>query len=116
LADYEGPMEQAITALKAALEQPEPWVKSYCGGKPNYTTPAEQEPVAWMHKKTGLLRREISRPKGVDWDTNYWEPLYTHPPRREWKGLSQEEIDRWTPEIHPVILAVEAELKEKNHE
>jgi hypothetical protein len=24
LADYEGPMEQAITALKAALEQPEP--------------------------------------------------------------------------------------------
>ena len=30
LADYEGPMEQAITALKAALEQP------------------EQEPVAWM--------------------------------------------------------------------
>jgi len=23
LADYEGPMEQAITALKAALEQPE---------------------------------------------------------------------------------------------
>jgi hypothetical protein len=43
-------------------------------------------------------------------------PLYTHPPRREWRGLSQEEIDRWTPEIHPVILAVEAELKEKNHE
>jgi len=33
---------QAIEALKAALEQPEPWVKSYCGGKPNYTTP-EQE-------------------------------------------------------------------------
>jgi hypothetical protein len=24
LADYEGPMEQAINALKAALEQPEP--------------------------------------------------------------------------------------------
>jgi len=35
-----------------------------------------QEPVAWMHKETGLLRREISRPKGADWDTNYWEPLY----------------------------------------
>jgi hypothetical protein len=27
LADYEGPMEQAIAALKAALEQPEPTVK-----------------------------------------------------------------------------------------
>ncbi len=44
--------------LRAALEQP------------------EQEPVAWMHKETGLLRREISRPKGADWDANYWQPLY----------------------------------------
>jgi hypothetical protein len=36
----------------------------------------EQEPVAWIHKETGLLRREISRPKGADWDANYWQPLY----------------------------------------
>ena len=35
-----------------------------------------QEPVAWMHKETGLLRLEISRPKGADWDANYWQPLY----------------------------------------
>jgi len=35
-----------------------------------------QEPVAWMHKETGSLRREISRPKGADWDANYWQPLY----------------------------------------
>ena len=42
------------------------------------------------------------------------ESLYTHPPRREWQSLSEEEIDRWTPEIHPVIRAVEAALKEKN--
>jgi hypothetical protein len=38
------------------------------------------------------------------------------PPRREWRGLSEEEIDRWTPEIHPVILAIEAALRRKNHE
>lgn len=50
--------ESAIAALRAALEQP------------------EQEPKAWMHKETGLLRREISRPKGADWDANYWQPLY----------------------------------------
>jgi hypothetical protein len=30
--------------MKVTHEQPEPWVKSYCGGKPNYTTPAEREP------------------------------------------------------------------------
>jgi hypothetical protein len=39
----------------------------------------QQKPVAWMHKETGLLRREISRPKGADWDSNYWEPLYASP-------------------------------------
>lgn len=33
-------------------------------------------PVAWVHKETGLLRREISGPKGADWDANYWQPLY----------------------------------------
>jgi hypothetical protein len=47
-------------------------------------------PVAYMHKETGLLRREIGRPKGADWDANYWEPLYTHPPKR--KPLTEEEI------------------------
>ena len=62
LADYEGPMEQAITALKAALEQP------------------EQEPVAWCDiEEDGTIH-----------GLRYWsEPgrrehaLYTHPPRRE---------------------------------
>ena len=38
-----------------------------------------QEPVAYIHKETGLLRREINRPKGADWDANYWEPLYASP-------------------------------------
>ena len=32
---------ESITALRAAIEQA-PWVKSYAGGKPNYTTPEEQ--------------------------------------------------------------------------
>ena len=71
LADYEGPMEQAITALKAALAQP------------------VQEPVAWCDiEEDGTIH-----------GLRYWsEPgrrehaLYTHPPRREWRGLSEEEI------------------------
>jgi hypothetical protein len=40
--------------------------------------------------------------------------LFAAPPRREWQSLSEEEIDRWTPEIHPVIRAIEQALKEKN--
>jgi hypothetical protein len=90
----------AITALRDALAQ------------------KEQEPVAWRYK--GMM--------GMPWslsDDGYYvsckrdngymvEPLYTHPPRREWQGLTEEEIDRWTPEIHPVIRAIEQALKEKN--
>ena len=48
--------QERADALRAALAEP------------------VQEPVAWIHKETGLLRREISRPKGADWDSTYWEP------------------------------------------
>jgi hypothetical protein len=64
--------EEAIDALKAALEQP------------------EQEPVSTWY--------------GTDWPAHmqlmaqlaHLEPgtdLYTHPPRREWRGLTEEEIN-----------------------
>jgi len=34
--------------------------------------------------------------------------------RKEWVGLTETEIDEWTPEIHGVIRSIEAKLKEKN--
>jgi hypothetical protein len=34
------PILHALQALRTAPEH-EPWVKSYCGGKPNYTAPEE---------------------------------------------------------------------------
>ena len=34
--------------------------------------------------------------------------------KRTWVGLTDEEINEWTPEIHGVIQAIEAKLKEKN--
>jgi hypothetical protein len=89
LADYEGPMEQAITALKAALEQPEP---------------QEKEPVAWACFKNGELQTELI---GTEADVNFWsasdEPemegmvkgaLYTHPPRRECLHAEVNELKR----------------------
>jgi len=36
------------------------------------------------------------------------------PSQREWVGLTDEEINEWTPEICSVIQAIEAKLKEKN--
>ena len=34
--------------------------------------------------------------------------------KKEWIGLTDEEINEWTPEIHSVIRSIEALLKEKN--
>ncbi len=106
--------DAAITALRTAIAEAE-----------------KQEPVAWMDASETAL----------SWE-NYLDcmkPLYTTPPaaqpeqepvwdasapivmtphpafaKRQWVGLTDEEIDEWTPEIHSVIQAIEAKLKEKN--
>jgi hypothetical protein len=100
LADYEGPMEQAITALKAALEQP------------------EQEPVAWMvtDKDGRHFIFRINKPVISEGET--LAPLYTTPPRREWRGLTEEEfgyIYVRSATHEEFARAVEQALKEKNH-
>jgi len=120
-------MDKAITALRQAIEEAEkhePWVKTYCGGKPNYTTPAEkQEPVAW---------REVAGKTTQYYDYNEdgrGEPLYAAPQpdlarvgevgvwgdKREWVGLTDDEIwDCYTSQGKQFYLAIEAKLKEKN--
>jgi hypothetical protein len=100
LADYEGPMEQAITALRAALAQQ-----------------PEQEPVAWM-----TPGKDIITCNGAGARFNDWTPLFTHPPRREWQSLTEEEIRRMGIETPgqqggwnlAFARAIEAALKERN--
>jgi hypothetical protein len=94
------------------------WVKTYAGGKPNYTTP-EQEPVAFRNIETGefctggFLRKDWAK----------WQPLYAAPPKREWVGLTVDEIDKFMPycnsdqdlsEFRTFAFEIEAKLKEKN--
>jgi len=98
----------------------EQWVKTYSGGKPNYTQPIEQEPVAvWELQEGG-------------WDTiadaEWMETLpigtklYTAPPQREWQGLTDGEYEAMA-EQHVTncyfdtlkyAKAIEAKLREKN--
>jgi hypothetical protein len=98
--------EQQIAkeALRAALAQKE-----------------QAEPVLVVEKEPDYMSRghfyEGSKPfidPTLVWKLPIGTKLYTQPPRREWQSLSEEEIDRWTPEIHPVIRAIEQALKEKN--
>jgi hypothetical protein len=101
-------LDRRKQALRAALaQQDEP--KGGGNLPPPLQAEPVEEPVAWRHKGAGHFTVTPLVSKFPE-----WEPLYTTPPRREWKSLTEEEIDRWTPEIHPVIRAVEAALKEKN--
>jgi hypothetical protein len=100
--------KQAIAALRQALE-------------------TEQEPVArlktWSDGSVSVLKT-----KSHAFADHELEPVYAAPPKREWVGLTDEEIqdlgylsqkidegnsewfDRWG-----FARAIEAKLKEKNH-
>jgi hypothetical protein len=106
---------KAIAALRAALEQP------------------EQEPVAWMvYTQDGKSVCVTDNPADfIEWRSF---PLYTHPPRCEWRGLTEEEIidavresdldwhQGWTLEegepnrYTQLVRAVGVALRSKNHE
>ena len=96
---------KAITALKAALEQP------------------EQEPVAWPE---GYEPHELPADyTGKLWIEGQVRRLYeASPPRREWRSLSEEEIQRMGNETPgqqggwnlAFARAIEQALRSKNHE
>jgi hypothetical protein len=98
----------AITTLRAALAQ------------------QEQEPVAWRYRNANTDHVYLVWKKGTG--GRNWTPLYTHPPRREWQSLSEDELtalgvihSRYQEESletggwFDFARAVEAALKEKNN-
>jgi len=75
----------------------------------------EQEPVAWMYVNEDGECEQIEY--GPVFDDPGVTPLYTSPPKREWVGLTAEEVQ----EIHlkephwgNFACAIEAKLKERN--
>ena len=79
----------------------------------------EQKPVAWMHTTgTGHV---YFRKKPQD-KVYSPQPVYTAPPKREWVGLTDEEINSvryqrdWTADWTDTTFAraIEAKLREKN--
>jgi hypothetical protein len=75
----------------------------------------EQEPVAW--KVAGEVSN-WSKDFSAYQTKTYVEPVYTHPPRREWVGLTDEEIEKEFGFIDELLRdcvhRTEAKLKEKN--
>jgi hypothetical protein len=68
-------INNAASFLRAALEQP------------------EQEPVAWMDPNRGeVCRAHWLESHAPERDVDRFScPLFTHPPRREWQGLTNDE-------------------------
>ena len=82
-----------------------------------YYAQPEQEPVAWMvltqdDKKLMLWGQE--KPPIFDAPVKLI-PLYTAPPKREWVGLTDDEIEHLRND-QPwwMVRDIEAKLKEKN--
>jgi hypothetical protein len=95
----------AERALEAALEQP------------------EQEPVAYWHKPN-QEDEEFIHAQAVNGKCPDCVPLYTHPPRREWRGLKEWEINDGLDQLptedvcswsfRKGVYFAEAALKERN--
>ncbi len=103
----------AERALEAALEHP------------------EQEPVAFMY--VGIKNDGTTHGPHLVWEPEYMDamsaekgvravPLFTHPPRRAWQGLTEEEIyplysePSSDAEMVEFARAIEAALRSKNYE
>ncbi len=118
-----------MTTLREAAQQA---LEALEGELPGWRTPAQEraitalraalEPVAWQWLNTAHFRKKLP----ADAEPGAWNPLYTHPPRREWRGLTEEEISALFPshlrgdykDLIPYSFAraVEAALRSKNYE
>ena len=128
-------VEKTIKTLRQVLEQPEQTVslEEYKRLQRLVTSQgirlmeyeSEQEPVAWMsHSPTKGNGKQLhwTKAEAWRWSSNI-TPLYTAPPKREWQGLTYEEIsasvDICEQNVKGEFLvdyarAIEAKLREKN--
>jgi hypothetical protein len=120
---------QAIEALRAALaQQDEP--KGGGNLPPPLQAEPVQEPVLVVEKEPDYMSRghfyEGSKPfidPTLVWKLPIGTKLYAQPPRREWEGLSEEDMEDLLPlysdpsantEMLEFAAAIEVKLKEKN--
>ena len=92
-----------------------------CGefdSRPAPLSQPEQEPVAWISDsptKGNGKQLHFAKADAWKWSSNI-TPLYAAPPRKEWVGLTDEEVDfiadsEWE---EAFVRLVEAKLKERN--
>ena len=121
-----------ITIDRAALEQaeqePDRWGAGYEAGYAAGMAemkPEQAEPVAWMVYTQDGKSVLCVTDNPADFIESRSFPLYTHPPRREWQVLTDEEIENTSDQIErsdffdtvvTFARAIEAALRSKNHD
>jgi hypothetical protein len=113
MSDLRDAAELALTALENTC--PNNWTSVKENLRKALAQP-EPEPVAWGNKKGEFKVHQ----EADDAFKSTAIPFYTAPPKREWVGLTDEEIENlwemaqaWNAPKHFYIL-IAAKLKEKN--
>jgi hypothetical protein len=100
LADYEGPMEQAITALKAALEQPEQEQPVANNPDPYHLSRILHElagsaSMCWEHvDRAGVFQSTQAADVVAAAIAEIRQRMKDAPPRREWRNQCGETCER----------------------
>lgn len=103
-------MKLALEAFEAIPEEVEGWIPSKCTDAiialKQALSQLEPEPVGYQ-ETAEKCRLETVPAKGT--------LLHTTPPKREWQGLTDEEIDELRDEtLREFARAIQAKLKENN--
>ena len=131
--------EDAVTELEVGVYplyvKPQGWrdnvaqayLKGFDEGCKSILEKNQIEPVAYLTKRKiggteGLLRADMVDRSAKNQETHDFIPLYTAPPKREWVGLTDEEIksicDEWKimygGYLDGFAKFTESKLKEKN--
>ena len=103
-------------AVARRVEPPEMESGGGFESRPASLEQPEQEPVAWMQAD----QAELYVKEFKDEVRGYTIPLYTAPPKREWVGLTDDEVNEFAAGCHlgnsvqGAIYKAQAKLKEKN--
>ena len=71
----------------------------------------KQEPVTWFD--SNACEGDENQVCGVK-TKRHTTPLYTHPPKREWVGLTAKDLSQIPPSAFEGAIWADAKLKEKN--
>lgn len=109
-------LQQALDALEDVLDDAEEPHKTKDAIEAIRTrlTQLEPEPVAWLgiSETWGLPKMVVS-----EYKKEGYKPVYLSPPKKEWVGLTDEDIENATDNVggyKDFARAIDAKLKEKN--